>query len=61
MTGAGHQATLVFKQSMTYFEPLYERLKRRQLDDELKVGLAAHGPCYSTVAGTVACGTGTVI
>lgn len=39
MTGAGHQATLVFKQSMTYFEPLYERLKRRQLDDELKVGL----------------------
>lgn len=39
MSGAGHQATLVFKQSMTYFEPLYERLKRRQLEDELKVGL----------------------
>lgn len=37
MSGAGHQATLVFKQSMTYFEPLYERLKRRQLEDELKV------------------------
>lgn len=40
MSGAGHQATLVFKQSMTYFEPLYERLKRRHLDDELKVGLS---------------------
>lgn len=38
MSGAGHQATLVFKQSMTYFEPLYERLKRRQLEGELKVG-----------------------
>jgi hypothetical protein len=37
MSGAGHQATLVFKQSMTYFEPLYERLKKRQLEDELKV------------------------
>jgi hypothetical protein len=38
MSGAGHQATLVFKQSMTYFEPLYERLQKRQLEDELKVG-----------------------
>jgi hypothetical protein len=38
MSGAGHQATLVFKQSMTYFEPLYERLLKRQLEDELKVG-----------------------
>jgi hypothetical protein len=38
MSGAGHQATLVFQQSMTYFEPLYERLQKRQLEDELKVG-----------------------
>lgn len=48
MSGAGHQATLVFKQSMTYFEPLYERLKKRQLEDELKVrhtyGIAAKKP-----------------
>eukprot|EP00879_Flechtneria_rotunda_P006324 GHRR01006647.1.p1 GENE.GHRR01006647.1~~GHRR01006647.1.p1 ORF type:complete len:438 (+),score=173.03 GHRR01006647.1:204-1517(+) len=38
-SGAGHQATLVFKQSMSYFEPLFERLKKRQIVEELKVGL----------------------
>ena len=37
MSGMGNQATMVFKQSMTYFEPLYERLRRRQLQEELKV------------------------
>lgn len=45
MSGAGHQATLVFKQSMTYFEPLYERLKRRHLDDELKVCAGVSSVC----------------
>lgn len=46
MSGAGHQATLVFKQSMTYFEPLYERLKKRQLEDELKVRAIGSGACF---------------
>lgn len=41
MSGAGHHATLVFKQSMTYFEPLYERLRKRQLVEELKVSWVA--------------------
>eukprot|EP00878_Enallax_costatus_P018820 GHUV01019835.1.p1 GENE.GHUV01019835.1~~GHUV01019835.1.p1 ORF type:complete len:332 (+),score=137.42 GHUV01019835.1:529-1524(+) len=36
-SGPGYHATLVFKQSMTYFEPLYERLQKRQLVEELKV------------------------
>jgi hypothetical protein len=33
----GHTNTMVFKQSMTYLEPLYERLRKRQLVEELKV------------------------
>lgn len=37
LSGPGHHATLVFKQSMNYFEPLYERLRKRQLVEELKV------------------------
>ncbi|WIA14842.1 hypothetical protein OEZ85_001561 [Tetradesmus obliquus] len=38
-SGMGHTNTMVFKQSMTYLEPLYERLRKRQLVEELKVGL----------------------
>ncbi|KAF6246112.1 Prp18 domain-containing protein [Scenedesmus sp. NREL 46B-D3] len=38
-SGMGHTNTMVFQQSMTYLEPLYERLRRRQLVEELKVGL----------------------
>lgn len=39
-SGPGHQATMVYQQSMKYLEPLLERLKRRQLEPELKVGAA---------------------
>jgi hypothetical protein len=39
-SGMGHTNTMVFKQSMTYLEPLYERLRKRQLVEELKVGSA---------------------
>jgi hypothetical protein len=37
-SGMGHTATMVFKQSMNYLEPLYERLRKGQLVEELKVG-----------------------
>eukprot|EP00775_Hariotina_reticulata_P006926 gene6926-7144_t len=39
LSGMGNQATMVFKQSMTYFEPLYERLRKRQLQEELKLAI----------------------
>lgn len=39
MSGSGHQTTLVFGQTQKYLEPLYERLKRRVLHEELRAGL----------------------
>jgi hypothetical protein len=36
-SGAGHQATMVYRQSMEYMKGLYYRLNRRTLDPELKV------------------------
>ncbi|GBF99791.1 pre-mRNA-splicing factor [Raphidocelis subcapitata] len=38
-SGPGHQATMVFRQSMRFMEPLWRQLESRTLDDELKVGL----------------------
>lgn len=42
-TGAGHHATVVYKQSMQYMQPLFERCKRRVLDEELKVCVGCRG------------------
>lgn len=42
-SGPGHQATLVYRQSMAYMDPLYDRLKRRMLEEELVVSGAACG------------------
>ena len=38
-SGAGHQATMVYKQSMRFLEPLWRALEARSLEDELRVGL----------------------
>lgn len=38
-SGPGGHATKVFKQTMMYLEPLYNRLKKRRLEDELRNGL----------------------
>lgn len=38
-SGPGHQATMVYKQSMRFMEPLWKSLDTKTLDDELKVGL----------------------
>lgn len=50
-SGAGHQATLVFRQSTAYLEPLYDRLKQRQLPEELKVGGGGVGSQPGDTAG----------
>lgn len=36
---SGHQATLMFRQNMKYFEALFSRLEKRQLNSELVTGL----------------------
>ncbi|GAX85653.1 hypothetical protein CEUSTIGMA_g13068.t1 [Chlamydomonas eustigma] len=38
-SGSGHQTSLMFRQTMKYFEPLYDRLKHRGLHVELRAGL----------------------
>ncbi|KAI8464645.1 MAG: Prp18 domain-containing protein [Monoraphidium minutum] len=38
-SGPGHQATMVYRQSMRFMEPLWKQLEARTMEDELKVGL----------------------
>jgi pre-mRNA-splicing factor 18 len=38
-SAAGHHATVVYRQSMKFFEPLWRALDTRTIEDELKVGL----------------------
>jgi pre-mRNA-splicing factor 18 len=38
-SGAGHQATMVYKQSMRFMEPLWRSLETRNLDPELKASM----------------------
>jgi hypothetical protein len=40
-SGPGHQATMVYKQSMRFMEPLWRGLEARGLEDELKVCLVS--------------------
>jgi hypothetical protein len=38
-TALGYQATMLFHQTKKYMEPLFVKLKRRQLVEELRAGL----------------------